>query len=72
MSRIGGIGASGGISGRIVCWRHGSHEVAGLARQGPHDLRDLIGVGLIDADWPAQLPPPFNERLQQLLDNPNG
>jgi hypothetical protein len=35
-------------------------------------LRDLIGVGLIDATWPARLPPPLGERLQQLLDNPNG
>jgi hypothetical protein len=35
-------------------------------------LRDLIQVGLIDATWPAQLPPPLADRLQQLLDNPNG
>lgn len=35
-------------------------------------LRDMIQVGLIDAIWPARLPPPLGERLQQLLDNPNG
>jgi hypothetical protein len=35
-------------------------------------LRDLIGVGLIDATWPARLPPPLGDRLQQLLDDPNG
>ena len=35
-------------------------------------LRDLIGVGLIDATWPSRLPPPLGERLQQLLDDPNG
>ncbi len=35
-------------------------------------LLDLIGVGLIDATWPARFPPPLGERLQQLLDNPNG
>jgi Uncharacterised nucleotidyltransferase len=35
-------------------------------------LRDMIQVGLIDAAWPARLPPPFSDRLQQLLDNPNG
>jgi hypothetical protein len=35
-------------------------------------LRDLIGVGLIDATWPARLPPPLGERLQQLLDDPSG
>jgi len=35
-------------------------------------LQDLIHVGLIDATWPARLPPPLGERLQKLLDNPNG
>ena len=35
-------------------------------------LLDLIHVGQIDATWPARLPPPLTERLQQLLDNPNG
>jgi hypothetical protein len=35
-------------------------------------LRDMIGVGLIDASWPARFPPPLGERLQQLLDDPNG
>lgn len=35
-------------------------------------LLDLIDVGLIDATWPARFPPPLGERLQQLLDNPNG
>lgn len=35
-------------------------------------LRDLIGVGLIDATWPARFPPPLDARLQQLLDDPNG
>ena len=35
-------------------------------------LRDMIQVGLIDATWPARLPPPLADRLQQLLDTPNG
>ncbi|MBY0526575.1 MAG: nucleotidyl transferase AbiEii/AbiGii toxin family protein [Gemmataceae bacterium] len=35
-------------------------------------LRDLIGVGLIDATWPTRFPLPLGERLQQLLDTPNG
>lgn len=35
-------------------------------------LLDLIGVGLLDATWPARLPPPLAARLQELLDNPNG
>lgn len=35
-------------------------------------LQDLIGVGLIDASWPVRLPAPLGDRLQQLLDDPNG
>ena len=35
-------------------------------------LRDLIEVGLIDADWLAKLPPILAERLGQLLDTPEG
>jgi hypothetical protein len=35
-------------------------------------LLDLIGVGLIDATWPARFPPALGERLQVLLDDPNG
>jgi hypothetical protein len=33
---------------------------------------DMIGVGLLDATWPARLPPALGARLQQLLDDPNG
>jgi hypothetical protein len=32
----------------------------------------MIGVGLIDATWPGRFPPRLRERLQQLLDDPNG
>jgi hypothetical protein len=35
-------------------------------------LRDLIDVGLIDANWRLRFPEPLGERLQQLLDTPNG
>jgi hypothetical protein len=35
-------------------------------------ILDMIGVGLIDATWPARLPAPLGDRLQQLLDDPNG
>ena len=35
-------------------------------------LRDMIGVGLLDATWPARLPVPLGDRLQRLLDDPNG
>jgi hypothetical protein len=35
-------------------------------------LRDLIGVGLVDDSWRAKLPDELAERLQQLLDTPDG
>ena len=35
-------------------------------------LRDMLSVGLLDATWPARLPPPLGARLQRLLDDPNG
>ena len=35
-------------------------------------IRDMIGVGLVDATWPARFPPPLGDRLQRLLDDPNG
>lgn len=41
-------------------------------REDQVHLLDLIGVGLIDASWPSRFPPPLGERLQQLLDDPNG
>jgi hypothetical protein len=47
---------------KLVAWRD---------RDRTH-LRDIIGVGLIDATWPARFPPPLAERLQKLLDDPNG
>jgi hypothetical protein len=35
-------------------------------------LRDLIDVGLVDATWPGRLPQELAERLQTLLDTPDG
>jgi hypothetical protein len=35
-------------------------------------LRDMIGVGLVDATWPARFNPELAARLQQLLDTPEG
>jgi hypothetical protein len=35
-------------------------------------LHDLIDVGLVNATWLPRLPPPLGDRLQELLDNPNG
>ena len=35
-------------------------------------LRDMHGVGLIDATWPARYPPELAARLQHLIDTPDG
>jgi hypothetical protein len=35
-------------------------------------VADLIGVGLVDATWPARFPPPLDARLQAVLDDPDG
>jgi hypothetical protein len=35
-------------------------------------LRDMLGVGLIDATWPARYPPELAARLQHLIDTPDG
>ena len=35
-------------------------------------LRDLIGVGLIDAGWVSRVPAPLGDRLQSVLDDPDG
>jgi hypothetical protein len=35
-------------------------------------LRDLLGVGLVDATWPNRLSPELGRRLQVLLDSPEG
>ena len=35
-------------------------------------LQDLIGVGLLDRTWLSKLPPELAERLQKLLDTPDG
>lgn len=35
-------------------------------------VRDMIDVGLVDDTWPARLPAELGERLQRILDDPNG
>ncbi len=35
-------------------------------------LRDLASVGLVDATWPGQFPQVLGERLQRILDDPEG
>jgi hypothetical protein len=45
-------------------------KLTSYRRKDQMHLLDLIDVGLIDASWPARLPPPLDGRLQELLDNP--
>jgi hypothetical protein len=47
-------------------------KLTSYRRKDQVHLLDLIGVGLLDATWPARLPPSLGARLQQLLDDPNG
>jgi hypothetical protein len=47
-------------------------KLTSYRRKDQVHLLDMIGVGLIDATWPASLPPQLGARLQQLLDDPNG
>lgn len=35
-------------------------------------LRDLAAVGLLDGKWPARFPPVLGERLQAILNDPEG
>lgn len=35
-------------------------------------LRDMLDVGLIDAGWVARFPPELGQRLQLLIDTPEG
>ncbi len=41
-------------------------------RKDQTHLLDMIQVGLIGATWPDRFPPPLGQRLQTLLDDPDG
>lgn len=41
-------------------------------RKDQTHLLDMIHVGLIDETWPSQFEPALNERLQTLIDDPDG
>ncbi len=47
-------------------------KLTSFRRKDQVHLLDMIGVGLIDAAWPARFSAPLAERLQELLDNPEG
>ena len=47
-------------------------KLTAYRRKDQVHIEDMIGVGLIDATWPARLPPELATRLQQILDTPDG
>jgi hypothetical protein len=47
-------------------------KLTSYRRKDQVHLEDMIGVGLVDATWPARLPPELAARLQQILDTPEG
>ncbi len=46
-------------------------KLTSYRRKDQVHLLDLLGVGLIDATWPARMPAELGARLQQLLDTPD-
>ena len=47
-------------------------KLTSFRRKDQVHLLDFLEVGLIDAGWVEQLPPALGERLQHLLDTPDG
>jgi hypothetical protein len=47
-------------------------KLTSFRRKDQVHVLDMIDVGIVDADWPAKLPPELAPRLQQLLDDPDG
>jgi hypothetical protein len=51
----------------LVC-----RELTSFSANAAVNVRDLIDVGLVDASWRDRLPTELADRLQTLLDNPEG
>lgn len=47
-------------------------KLTSYRRKDQVHLLDMLDVGLIDATWPARFPPELAERLQNLIDTPEG
>ena len=47
-------------------------KLTAFRRKDQVHLGDLIDIGLIDATWPDRFPSELSERLQHLLDTPDG
>ncbi|MFM7833450.1 MAG: hypothetical protein ACKPJD_16785, partial [Planctomycetaceae bacterium] len=47
-------------------------KLTSFRRKDQVHILDMISVGLIDGSWPARYPAQLQDRLQQLLDDPDG
>ena len=47
-------------------------KLTAYRRKDQVHLLEMIGVGLIDESWPAKYSPELGDRLQYLLDTPDG
>ncbi len=47
-------------------------KLTSYRRKDQVHLLDMINVELLDETWPARFPPELGERLQKLLDDPDG
>jgi hypothetical protein len=47
-------------------------KLTSFRRKDQVHILDMISVGLIDQSWPAKYPAQLRNRLQQLLDDPDG
>lgn len=47
-------------------------KLTAFRRKDQVHLQDMIGVGIIDASWPARFAPELGARLESLLNDPNG
>ena len=47
-------------------------KLVSFCRKDQVHVLDMIGVGLIDETWTTKFDPPLSERLQELLDDPDG
>jgi len=47
-------------------------KLTSFRRKDQVHILDMISVGLIDGSWPARYPAQLRDRLQQLLDDPDG
>jgi hypothetical protein len=47
-------------------------KLTSYPRNNQTHLMDMLDVGLIDATWPSKYPPELADRLQHLIDTPDG